>query len=390
MGERKGVNKYYPPDYDPSKGGLNKFQGTHALRERAKKLHLGILIIRFEMPYNIWCEGCENHIGTGVRYNAEKTKVGMYYSTPIYNFRMKCHLCDSHFEIKTDPANLDYVIVNGARRQERRWDPTENEQVVPEDKAINRKMAVDSMFKLEHGVSDKEKTKEATYNLQNLEQFQDSRWKNDFAANQVLRNSMRAKRKEEKAQAARDSVHNLSVPLLPANDEDAKIAALLQFTQPKSPEKLREERKAIIDAQSVFSKLKTKKISPAAKREYARSQIKELINSGQKNFSNIKKVPGLASLGIIPKNAASDEPLIIKKKICLESNKSMPENSPCEEKIYKHEVVNPLKRSSNEDSVQCKDEPKKCLKENLNSSPRTSMGIASSLVAYDNSTSESD
>ena len=25
--------------------------------------------------------------------------------------------------------NLDYVINSGARRQERRWDPTENEQV---------------------------------------------------------------------------------------------------------------------------------------------------------------------------------------------------------------------------------------------------------------------
>ena len=59
---------------------------------------------RFEMPYNIWCGGCGNHIGMGVRYNAEKSKVGMYYTTPIYKFRMKCHLCDNHFEIKTDPA----------------------------------------------------------------------------------------------------------------------------------------------------------------------------------------------------------------------------------------------------------------------------------------------
>ena len=39
----------------------------------------------------------------GVRYNAEKSKVGNYYSTPIYKFRMKCHLCDNHFEIQTDP-----------------------------------------------------------------------------------------------------------------------------------------------------------------------------------------------------------------------------------------------------------------------------------------------
>ena len=55
------------------------------------------------MPYNIWCNTCGNHIGMGVRYNAEKTKVGNYYTTPIFQFRMKCHLCDGHFEIKTDP-----------------------------------------------------------------------------------------------------------------------------------------------------------------------------------------------------------------------------------------------------------------------------------------------
>ena len=46
---------------------------------------------------------CNNHIGMGVRYNAEKKKIGNYYSTPIYSFRCKCHLCDGWFEIHTDP-----------------------------------------------------------------------------------------------------------------------------------------------------------------------------------------------------------------------------------------------------------------------------------------------
>jgi coiled-coil domain-containing protein 130 len=68
----------------------------------------------------------------GVRYNAEKSKVGMYYTTPIYKFRMKCHLCPNYIEMKTDPANHDYVIIAGARRKEQRWDPKENEQIVPE------------------------------------------------------------------------------------------------------------------------------------------------------------------------------------------------------------------------------------------------------------------
>ena len=172
MGERKGTNMYYPPDYDPRKGGLNKSQGTHALRERARKLHLGILIIRFEMPYNIWCEGCGNHVGMGVRYNAEKKKVGMYYTTPVYQFRMKCHLCENHFEIKTDPANLDYEIVSGARRQEKRWDPTQNGTVVPDDKAVGRKLYDDAMFKLEHGETDKGKGKTSEQGLRKLSAIQ--------------------------------------------------------------------------------------------------------------------------------------------------------------------------------------------------------------------------
>lgn len=85
----------------------------------------------------------------------------MYYTTPVYQFRMKCHLCDNHFEIKTDPANLDYEIISGARRQERRWDPTQNGQVVPDTKEVGRKLFDDAMFKLEHGEKDTQKSKQA-------------------------------------------------------------------------------------------------------------------------------------------------------------------------------------------------------------------------------------
>lgn len=58
------------------------------------------------MPFNIWCLGCNAHIGKGVRYNAEKKQAGNYFSTKIYNFRMKCHLCDNYIEINTDPEVL--------------------------------------------------------------------------------------------------------------------------------------------------------------------------------------------------------------------------------------------------------------------------------------------
>ncbi|KAG1746268.1 DUF572-domain-containing protein [Suillus occidentalis] len=123
----QGFNKYYPPDYDPDKHqSLNAYRGKHALGDRARKLDKGILITRFELPFNIWCGTCNNHIGMGVRYNAEKKKVGAYYSTPIYSFRCKCHLCDGWFEIQTDPKNTRYVVVSGARQKDEDWDPQEN------------------------------------------------------------------------------------------------------------------------------------------------------------------------------------------------------------------------------------------------------------------------
>ncbi|EKM57829.1 uncharacterized protein PHACADRAFT_206701 [Phanerochaete carnosa HHB-10118-sp] len=122
-----GFNKYYPPDYDPEKHkSLNAYRGKHALGDRARKIDQGVLITRFELPFNIWCATCDNHIGMGVRYNAEKKKIGSYYSTPIYSFRCKCHLCSGWFEIQTDPKNTRYVVVSGARQKEEGWDPEEN------------------------------------------------------------------------------------------------------------------------------------------------------------------------------------------------------------------------------------------------------------------------
>ncbi|KAL0277668.1 UNVERIFIED_CONTAM: hypothetical protein PYX00_004880 [Menopon gallinae] len=251
MGERKGTNLYYPPDYDPRKGGINKFQGTHALRERARKLHMGILIIRFEMPFNIWCDGCGNHIGMGVRYNAEKKKIGMYYTTPIYQFRMKCHLCDNHFEIKTDPGNLEYVIVSGARRQENRWDPTKNEQVVPEDKETSKKLFDDAMFKLEHQNKDENVGKKQTERINRLLQRNDDVWKDNFSANLALRKIFRGDKKRQKAEEFKRNLlkkkSSLNIDILPEHPDDIKMASLMCLTPSKSvDEKLDEKRMEIM------------------------------------------------------------------------------------------------------------------------------------------------
>ncbi|OAF64472.1 Coiled-coil domain-containing protein [Intoshia linei] len=229
MGERKGQNKYYPPDFDPRKhGNLNRYHGTHALRERAKKIKQGIIVIRFELPFNIWCDGCGNSVATGVRYNAEKTKIDMYYSTPIYEFKMRCHLCPNHFTIKTDPQKLNYIITSGARRKELRWDPSENEQLIHTPGMVLQKMNEDPMFKLDHEM-DKQKAYEKSDNVPSLSKLLNvrSEWKDDYNINIFLRDKFRIQKNIKRADQRIANRLNLSVPLISERSDDVKIAKSL-------------------------------------------------------------------------------------------------------------------------------------------------------------------
>jgi len=258
MGERKGQNKYYPPDFDPKKhGSLNGYHGTHALRERARKLHEGILIIRFEMPYNIWCDGCKNHIAMGVRYNAQKTKIGMYYSTPLYKFRMKCHLCDTHFEIKTDPQNKDYVILSGARRKEQRWSMAENEQIVTEEKSDIKRLNNDPMFKLEHERTDEMKAAKLMPTLNELEAMK-SGWKDDFELNQIVRGKFRAEKKAINEEIAKNQEFldkwNIDIDLVKEDEDDIKMASLYKFYSLEDGKDVatQAEKRKLIEEESIF------------------------------------------------------------------------------------------------------------------------------------------
>jgi coiled-coil domain-containing protein 130 len=170
MAERKATNKYYPPNWDPSQGSINTFVGQHPLRERAKKLKTeGILVVRFELPFNIWCGGCQNHVGVGVRYNAEKKTIGHYYSTPILSFRMKCHLCSSWIEIHTDPKNAEYIIHSGARKREESFSAQEAGTMQLQTEEEKEKLENDAFYKLEKGSVDQQKAQEALPVLTRIE-----------------------------------------------------------------------------------------------------------------------------------------------------------------------------------------------------------------------------
>ena len=39
----------------------------------------------------------------GIRFNAEKKRIGSFHSTSIYSFAMKCLFCSGQIVIETDP-----------------------------------------------------------------------------------------------------------------------------------------------------------------------------------------------------------------------------------------------------------------------------------------------
>jgi len=275
MAERKAVNKYYPPEWTPDQGSINTFRNSHPLRDRARKLGEGIMIVRFEMPFNIWCGGCEEHIGRGVRYNAEKKHIGNYFSTRIFQFRMKCHLCNHWIEIHTDPEKCDYVVVSGGRRKVETFEPTAEDHVIElKSKEEAQKLAEDPFYKLEHATEDKRKAVEdAAPALERLVEMMEP-MRDDYKLSQIMRRKFREQKKEIANEQKLLEMKGLTkfTHLLPLTEADKEEAAKVKF-RPKLKQNVENKRateRLLIKSASIFgaknSEDKELKIQAAIKR----------------------------------------------------------------------------------------------------------------------------
>lgn len=106
MSERKVLNKYYPPDFDPSKIPRMKLPKNRQYT------------VRLMAPFNMRCATCGEYIYRGKKFNARKEDVeGQdYCGIRIYRFYIKCTRCLQEISFKTDPQNTDYEIEAGAIR----------------------------------------------------------------------------------------------------------------------------------------------------------------------------------------------------------------------------------------------------------------------------------
>ena len=111
---------YVPPEYYDSgqKKTKNQIEGSKGHNQFVQRG-----VVRFELPYDGFCENCGDHVGKGTRFNAVKTKVGNYFSTPIWEFTMSCRVCAAQtFRIRTNPRERSFDYEQGIHKQVQEFD----------------------------------------------------------------------------------------------------------------------------------------------------------------------------------------------------------------------------------------------------------------------------
>jgi coiled-coil domain-containing protein 130 len=169
-----------------------------------------------------------------VRFNAEKKKVGNYHSTPIYSFRMKHTVCGEWIEIRTDPANTAYVVVEGGRKR----DTGEDKELQPGEIAIRPGLTQDPaekdpFAKLEGKVEDKQRARTEASRILELQERQSRDWDDPYEKSKRLRRSFRAERKGlEKLEANREALKDkmsLGFDLVDETEGDRQRAGMIEF-----------------------------------------------------------------------------------------------------------------------------------------------------------------
>lgn len=104
--ERKVFQKYYPPDFDPSKIPRGKGQRNRQFIQRVMA------------PYNMQCNTCHEYIYKGKKFNMRReTAEGEFYlGLKIFRFYFRCPNCLAEITFKTDLENCDYQQEHGATR----------------------------------------------------------------------------------------------------------------------------------------------------------------------------------------------------------------------------------------------------------------------------------
>ncbi|XP_028995408.1 splicing factor YJU2 [Betta splendens] len=215
MSERKVLNKYYPPDFDPAKIPKLKLPKDRQY------------VVRLMAPFNMRCKTCGEYIYKGKKFNARKETVQneLYMGLPIFRFYIKCTRCLAEITFKTDPENTDYAMEHGATRNFQAEKLMEEEekrvQQEREDEELNNPMKV-----LENRTKDSKLEMEVLENLQELKELNQRQAQVDFEGMidqyRELEKKEKERQQEEDERETKEMLERALVKRLRDSDSDSE------------------------------------------------------------------------------------------------------------------------------------------------------------------------
>jgi hypothetical protein len=263
MSERKVLNKYYPPDFDPSK------------LPRAKRSKNRQFTIRLMAPCNMRCKTCGEYIYKVKKFNARKEDVmgETYLGIQIYRFYIKCTKCLREITFKTDPANGDYELEHGGIRNFESIRLAEK-QAKEEATKLAEEEALNPMKLLEN------RTRDSRQEMAAIEALEDIKESNARHADIKIEQMLAQKREQEKQ-------YELLKKQLDEEADEAEIRRLFRKPVAKiDPDDI--ETEEIVETNEEILPLSINATKP-----------KTTISFGQPN--NAKKQPTKNSLAMVIK-----------------------------------------------------------------------------------------
>ncbi|KAF2680785.1 DUF572-domain-containing protein [Lentithecium fluviatile CBS 122367] len=334
--ERFNMGRYYPPDAEnaPRFNTSRPTQGT----------------VRFELPFAVWCNTCKPAaiIGQGVRFNAVKKKVGNYYSTSIWSFRMKHTACGGWWEIRTDPKTAEYIVVEGASRrdygEEEKGGEGDFKFLTEEEKEKRR---TDAFANLEGRIEEKGieiGNKERVEELYERAEV----WRDPYEVNAKLRKDFRVQRKvlkkEERFKEGMQDKFSLGIDIVKATEADAVRAKMVEFGAAETTDGLVEEavRRPLFatkDEHAIIKKRPTaKKLKSEVKAEKSRHGLQQtLVGNTRASIDpflavDAKSTPKM-NLGILKRKRGASPALGTRASV--PQRMPIPEHSPEETPLQK-------------------------------------------------------
>lgn len=155
----------------------------------------------------------------------------MYFSTPVWSFRIKHTVCGGWIEVRTDPRNTEYVVTEGGRKRDLGADRGEDGEVVLPDIGVSGIEGV--LGKLEKRKEGETLAEKEKVRVEEMKRRSERDWGDPYEVNRRVRKEFRVGRRvrqdDERTGEGLKDRFGLGLDVVAPTKEDGERAKLIDF-----------------------------------------------------------------------------------------------------------------------------------------------------------------